>query len=94
MRAVLAATCSLLFQRDTTVKRQATTASVEPSARLIRIDQVTDLVGIRKESLYRLVRLGKFPRPVKLSERSSAWRESEVLAWINSRPESPCKAAA
>jgi prophage regulatory protein len=28
---------------------------------------------------------GTFPRPVKLTKRSSAWRNSEIQQWIDSR---------
>jgi predicted DNA-binding transcriptional regulator AlpA len=32
-----------------------------------------------------LAQKGKFPRPVKLSERTSAWRTSEIVRWIDER---------
>jgi prophage regulatory protein len=44
------------------------------------------MTGMGRDSIYRLAREGRFPKPRKLTERSSAWREDEVLAWIESRP--------
>ena len=35
--------------------------------------------------MYRLIGLGKFPKEVKLSERASAWIESEVEAFMTAR---------
>lgn len=35
--------------------------------------------------MYALIQKGEFPKPIKLSERSSAWLESEVQAWIDAR---------
>jgi prophage regulatory protein len=35
--------------------------------------------------VYRLIGLGKFPRQVKLSERTAAWIESEVESFMESR---------
>ena len=33
------------------------------------------------DKIYKMVNEGRFPKQVKLSERASAWRMSEVLIW-------------
>ncbi|EJQ0105560.1 AlpA family phage regulatory protein, partial [Shigella flexneri] len=35
--------------------------------------------------IYRLISLGRFPKPVKIGPRSVAFIESEVDEWINQR---------
>jgi len=35
--------------------------------------------------VYRMIRAGKFPRPVKLGESTSAWLEDEIDRWIADR---------
>ncbi len=56
------------------------------SKRLMRRPEVLNLSGIESNStLYYLMNKGGFPLPVKLSLRSVAWRESEILDWIDSR---------
>jgi prophage regulatory protein len=35
--------------------------------------------------LWRLWRVGKFPKPVKLGENRNAWVESEIDKWIADR---------
>jgi predicted DNA-binding transcriptional regulator AlpA len=35
-------------------------------------------------TLWRKVKAGTFPAPVKLSERVTAWRVEDVRAWLNS----------
>jgi prophage regulatory protein len=35
--------------------------------------------------LHRLIKAGKFPRPIKLGENRNAWIESEVDEYIESR---------
>ncbi len=56
------------------------------SKRLMRKPEVLNISGIESNStLYYLVNKGTFPAPVKISERAVAWRESEVLEWIESR---------
>jgi prophage regulatory protein len=42
-------------------------------------------VGLKTSSVYRLIDLGKFPKQVKLSERTAAWIESEVESFMESR---------
>jgi prophage regulatory protein len=36
-------------------------------------------------TLWRKVKAGHFPAPVKLSERVTAWRVEEVRAWLNAQ---------
>lgn len=43
------------------------------------------MTGLSRSHLYALAQQGIFPKPVKLTERSSAWVESEVQGWIESR---------
>lgn len=38
-----------------------------------------------RETLWRKVRSGEFPQPVKLSVRVTAWRVEDVLAWLASK---------
>lgn len=54
-------------------------------AKLIKINDVTAMTGLSRSHLYALAQQGIFPKPVKLTERSSAWVESEVQGWIESR---------
>lgn len=37
------------------------------------------------QTIYRLMRDGRFPRPVQLTERSVAWRVAEIEAWVAKR---------
>ena len=64
----------------------ATTAKQNrDEARLIRLREVMAKTGLSRSYVYALAQKGQFPQPVKLTERSSAWIESEVQSWINSR---------
>lgn len=46
--------------------------------RFLRKPDVLKRFGISNSQLYKLIQLGKFPAPIKLSTRSSAWIESEL----------------
>lgn len=48
----------------------------------LRVSSVLAQTGISKTQLYRLIQAGKFPRPVKLSDRISAWDADIVDQWL------------
>jgi prophage regulatory protein len=54
-------------------------------AALLRISDVRRLTGLSDSAIYRAAQRGQFPKPLKLSERSSAWVEGEVRGWIAER---------
>ena len=56
------------------------------SIKLLRLPMVLELTGLGRDSIYRLIREGRFPAQRRISERASAWRADEVTAWIESRP--------
>ena len=58
----------------------------ESTERLLRKNEVLERTGLKQSTMYYLISKSEFPAPVKLSKRAVAWRESEVLAWIQSRP--------
>ena len=39
-----------------------------------------------RSHIYRLMQKGDFPRPVRIGPAAVRWRESEVNAWVESRP--------
>ncbi len=59
--------------------------AIQKGGRLIRRPDVTRATGLGRSTIYRLVRLGRFPAPIKVSERASAWVEHDVQAWIRER---------
>ena len=56
-----------------------------PAKKLLRLPQVIDRIGICKASVFRLVKLGQFPAPIRISDRAVAWVESDLDEWIDSR---------
>lgn len=62
------------------------------SARLLRLPDVRGRTGLGRSMVYHLIRQGKFPAPIKLSERCSAWLESDIETWIQSRLEAAGRA--
>jgi predicted DNA-binding transcriptional regulator AlpA len=48
----------------------------------LRRSDVERMVGLSKTTIWRLEKAGKFPRHIQLTERSVAYRKSEVLDWL------------
>lgn len=46
---------------------------------------VCGIIPFSGPTLWRMCRAGTFPRPVKLSDRVTAWRCEDVHAWIAAR---------
>jgi prophage regulatory protein len=53
--------------------------------KILRIDQVTEQTGLSRSSIYKQIRLGLFPKAIKLTARSSGWAEAAVQGWIEDR---------
>lgn len=51
-------------------------------AEFIRQAQLLEILPFSAATLWRKAKSGDFPRPIKLSERITAWKVAEVLEWI------------
>jgi prophage regulatory protein len=54
--------------------------------RLLRLPDVMARTGLGRDTIYRLERAGEFPARVRLGARATAWREDELLVWLDARP--------
>ncbi len=58
---------------------------------LIRINELAShkgqrgLIPVSPATLWRWVKAGKFPEPIRLSDRVTAWEASTFNAWIQSQ---------
>jgi prophage regulatory protein len=50
---------------------------------IIKLEKVKGLTALSRTTIYRLIADGKFPRQLKLSERSSGWVEQEVMDYLD-----------
>ena len=58
----------------------------EKPERILRADEVCNRIGCGKSKLYLMLGTGEFPQGVRVTARNVGWRESDVEAWIKSRP--------
>jgi predicted DNA-binding transcriptional regulator AlpA len=53
-----------------------------PEGGLIRLKAVLHLLQISKSSFYVGIKAGRFPPPVHLGPRTSAWRRDDIMAIV------------
>jgi len=79
-----ASTHNALSQSQSQSQSQDTHVILTPAhpEKLLRLPAVCEQTGLGKSSIYAIQ---DFPKPLVLSRRAVAWKQSEVSAWIASR---------
>ena len=52
---------------------------------IIRLADLEKATGLSKGTTYRLIRKGKFPKPINLGTRAVGWIEDDIAAWQAAR---------
>lgn len=60
-------------------------AKVKEPLVILRRKQVEARTGLSRSSIYAAIKVGTFPTPVALGEKSVGWLQHEIDAWIASR---------
>lgn len=55
---------------------------------LLTIREVAQMLRVNVSTVYRLVREGEVPSPIRIGPTSTRWRADELRAWLDSRPHS------
>ena len=55
-------------------------------SRLLNRKQVEGMTGLSRSTLYRQMRTGTFPTPLKVGARAVRWRPHDIVEWLESRP--------
>jgi prophage regulatory protein len=75
-----------------------TATPTSPKRRPPRFLSAEDLkergIPFSRVQLWRLMKAGKFPRPVQISEQRNAWREEDIDHWMATRPRAVGKSEA
>ena len=54
-----------------------------PETGLLRIKQILQFIPVRRSSWWAGVKTGRFPKPIKLGPRTTAWRVADIHELIN-----------
>lgn len=55
-----------------------------PSEGFVRLPKVLHVLGVGRSSFWAGIKEGRYPKPVKLGPRTSAWRVDDIRALIAS----------
>ena len=53
---------------------------------IIRGNHVCQALGLSRSTVWRMVRSGDLPAPIRLGGNSVGWHVHEIEAWLQSRP--------
>lgn len=73
-----------LEQVTALIKKYPITAQQQAIDYLLPRKTVEKMSGLSRATIYRLIKSGKFPRPLSIGTGSVRWRQSEVIAWQKS----------
>lgn len=54
-----------------------------PGTGYVRLPVVVGVCGLAKSTIWKWASNGRFPKPVKLSARVSAWHVADIRAWLD-----------
>ena len=52
---------------------------------LLRLKDLSDLLGLSRSSIYSRLHEGTFPRPIRAGARAVRWRKADIEAWLAAR---------
>lgn len=62
--------------------RTSMTKAVLPETGYLRVSQILQLIPVGKSSWWKGVSAGRYPQPVKLGPKTTAWRIEDIRALI------------
>lgn len=55
-----------------------------PTTGYIRLPLILSFIPLSPSTVWRKVKDGTFPRPIKLSKNTTAWKAENIHAWLDS----------
>src|ERR1700722_19264735 len=71
--------------RDTAIPCAAPPCSEPIGFRMLNLGEVIQQTGLKKTTIYKLQKLGRFPKSVRMTDHCVRWIESEVRNYISTR---------
>lgn len=48
-----------------------------------RINELSEILSMGKSTIWGLVKEGKFPQSIKISEGVTVWKSEDILRWVD-----------
>jgi prophage regulatory protein len=55
------------------------------SHQILKLREVSSLTKLSNSTIYRLIKTGDFPKPIKLATHASGWLLVDIEDWIESK---------
>ena len=52
---------------------------------IVRRPTVERMIGLSRSTIYEMISLGLFPKPIRIGRKAVGWRESAIKKWLESR---------
>ncbi len=59
---------------------------MDKADRIVRWPEVRQQTGLSRTTVWRRIKDKDFPAPIKLTTYATGWRQSDLDAWLASRP--------
>ena len=56
-----------------------------PAKRILNQRDILAALGVSKTTLWRMIKAGTFPQPLKIGERLNGWRVETFEGWLDAR---------
>ena len=53
--------------------------------KIFRMKHVKEITSLSSTTIYRKIAAGSFPRQFRLTDKTCAWVESEVIEWVDAK---------
>lgn len=60
-------------------------SKIDPDKVFLRPSDICKLLGISQPTLYRWIRIGHFPKPVKYGPLLTGWRPETIDFWVSGK---------
>jgi prophage regulatory protein len=57
-------------------------STIDSIDRFMRLAEVLQVTGLGRNTVYRRMREGTFPKQIKIGPNSVAWRQSAIAQWM------------
>ncbi len=55
------------------------------SIKILRRNEVEQIVGLSRSTIYAMMAENTFPKPIKLGKRAIGWPDNVIAGWIDER---------
>lgn len=69
--------------RGVDIRERDNQGMAESIDRFLRLDEVLHITGLGRNTIYRRIKEGTFPKQIRIGPNSVAWRQSAIAMWMS-----------